>query len=64
MDVEVDELEHDWNEVFHIANYPNPGFLTVDPLVRISVFIAKLSERQYCWRILEDFHSQEYVQFL
>ena len=30
-------------------------FLTVDPLVRISVFIAKLSERQDCWRILEDF---------
>ena len=26
-------------------------FLTVDPFVRISVFIAKLSERQYCWRV-------------
>ena len=38
-------------------------FLTVDPLVRISVFIAKLSKRQYCWRILEDYHSQEYIQF-
>ena len=38
-------------------------FLTIHPLVRISVFIAKLSERQDCWRILEDFHSQEYVQF-
>ena len=33
-------------------------FLTVDPFVRISVFIAKLSERQYCWRVFEDFHSQ------
>ena len=38
-------------------------FLTVDPLVRISVFIAKLSERQYCWRVIEDFHSQEKIQF-
>ena len=38
-------------------------FLTVVPLVRISVFIAKLSERQYCRRVLEDFHSQEYIQF-
>ena len=38
-------------------------FLTVDPLIRISVFIAKLSERQYCWRVFEDFHSQEYNQF-
>ena len=32
-------------------------------LLRISVFIAKLSERQYCWRVFEDFQSQEYVQF-
>ena len=39
-------------------------FLTVDPLVGISVFIAKLSERQYCWRVFEDFHCQEYIQFL
>ena len=39
------------------------GFLTVDPLIRVSVFVAKLSERQHFWRILEDFHSQEYVQF-
>ena len=39
------------------------GFLTIDPFIRIYVFIAKLSERQYCWRVLEDFHSQEYVQF-
>ena len=38
------------------------GFLTVDPFIRVSVFIAKLSERQYCWRILEDFHCQEYLQ--
>ena len=38
-------------------------FLTVDPFVRISVFIAKLSNRQYCWRVFEDFHSQEYNQF-
>ena len=38
--------------------------LTVDPFIRVSVFIAKLSERQNCWRILEDFHhSQEFFQF-
>ena len=38
-------------------------FLTIDPFVGISVFIAMLSERQYCWRVIEDFHSQEYIQF-
>ena len=38
-------------------------FLTIDPFVGISVFIAKLFERQYCWRVIEDFHSQEYIQF-
>ena len=38
-------------------------FLTIDSFVGISVFIAKLSERQYCGRVFEDFHSQEYVQF-
>ena len=32
-------------------------------ILRISVFIEKLSERQYCWRVFEDFQSQEYVQF-
>ena len=39
-------------------------FLTIDPFIRISVFIAKLSKRQYCWRVFEDFHSQEYIQLL
>ena len=58
---------HSRNEVLRITNYPNPvfnemWFLTIDPFVGISVFIAKLSERQYCWRVLEDFHGQEYVQ--
>ena len=38
-------------------------FLTVDSFIRTSVFIAKLSERQYCWRVSEDFHFPEYVQF-
>ena len=38
-------------------------FLTVDPLIRTSVFIAKLSERYCCWRVIEDFHSQESNQF-
>ena len=38
-------------------------FLSIDPSIGISVFIAKLSKRQYCWRVFEDFHSQEYIQF-
>ena len=59
---------HDRNEVFRIANYPNPvfnemWFLTIDPFVGLPVFIAKLTERQYCWRVIEDVHSQEYTQF-
>ena len=59
---------HDRNEVLRVALYPNPvwnemWFLTVDPFVGITVFIAKLSKRQYCWRVFEDFHSQEYIQF-
>ena len=37
-------------------------FLTVDPFVRVSVFIAKLSKRYDCWRVIEDFHIQEYIQ--
>ena len=39
-------------------------FLTIDPFIRKSVFIAKLTKRQYCWRVFEDFHSQEYIQFV
>ena len=38
------------------------GCLTIDPFVGIPVFIAKLSERWHCWRVIEDFHSQEYIQ--
>ena len=38
-------------------------FLTIDPFIRISVFIAKLSKRQNCWRVFEDLHCQEYTQF-
>ena len=38
-------------------------FLTIDPFVGIPIFIAKLSKRQYCWRVFEDLHSQEYFQF-
>ena len=56
-----------WNEVLRITRYPNPvfdemWFLTIDPFVRISVFIAKFSKRQYCLRVFEDFHNQEYIQ--
>ena len=59
---------HNRNEVLRVAGYSNTflnemWFLTVDPFVRISVFITKLSKRYYCWRVFEDFHSQEYVQF-
>ena len=61
-------LEPHWNEVLRIANHPNGvlnvmWFLTIDPFVGIPVFIAKLSERQYCWRVFEDFHCQEHIQF-
>ena len=59
---------HDRDEVLRIALYSNTVFnemcfFIVDPFVGISVFIAKLSERQYCWRVLEDFHCQEYTHF-
>ena len=58
---------HNRNEVLRVAGYPNPvlneiWFLTIDPFRRISVFIAKLSKRHNCWRVFEDFHSQEYIQ--
>ena len=61
-------LEPRQEQVLRIANYPNPvfnemWFLTIDPFVGIPVFIAKLSKRQYCWRVIENFHSQEYIQF-
>ena len=60
---------HDRNEVLRVTNNPNSvfndmWFLTIDPFVGIPVLIGKLSERQYCWRVLEDFHCQEYIQFL
>ena len=50
---------HNRNEVLRIAWYPNPvfdemWFSTIDPFVGISVFIAKLSKRQYCWRVFEE----------
>ena len=51
-----------------LQKYPKPvlneiWFLTVDLFVGIRVFIAKLSEREYGWRVFEDLHSQEYIQF-
>ena len=59
---------HDRNDVLRVALYPKPvfnemWFLTIDPFIRISVFIAKLSKRQYCWSVFEDLHGQEYIQF-
>ena len=58
---------HNRNEVLRVEWNPNPvlnemWFLTIDPFVGIPVFIAKLSERQYCWRVFENFQSQEYIQ--
>ena len=55
-------------KVLCVADNPNSilnemWFLTIDPFVGISVFIAKLSKRQYCWRVIADFHCQEYVKF-
>ena len=59
---------HDRNEVFRIANYPNPVFsemwlLTGDLFMKISIFIANLSERQHCWHILSYFQSKKFIQF-
>ena len=60
--------KHDRNEVLRVALCSNPVlnemcFMTVDPFIRLSVFIEKLFKRQYCWRVFEDFHSEEYIQF-
>ena len=65
----LSSLDHNRNEVLCVADYPNSAFnemlfSTIDPFIGISVFIAKLSQRQYCWRVFEDFHCQEYIQFL
>ena len=59
---------HNRNEVLRVAKYPNPvcnemRFLTIDPFVGIPVFSEKLSKQQYCWRTIEDFHCQLYLQF-
>ena len=50
--------------VFEYRFFNEMWFLTVDPLVGIPVFIATLSKRQYCWRVFEDFHCQEYTTSL
>ena len=50
-------------QIIRIPSFNEMWFLTIDPFVGIPVFIAKLSERQYCWRVIEDFLSQEFVQF-
>ena len=63
-----DELDKPGTTIGTKFYYPNPvfnemWFLAIDPFVGIPVFIAKLSKRQYCWRVIEDFQSQEYIQF-
>ena len=69
IDVEEWELDEEIDDkpgttigtkVLRVAMYSNTVlnemvFLTVDPPLRISVFIAKLSERWNCWCILGDF---------
>ena len=54
---------HNRNEILRIENsvFNEMWFLTIDPFVGISVFIAKLSKRQYCWRVFEDFNSRIYT---
>ena len=78
MDVEEGKLEEEFVDkprttigtkfsVLHCIRIPFLmwcGFLTVDPFMWASVFIAKLSKRYNCWRILEDFLRQEEIQFL
>ena len=49
---------HDRNEVLRFTLCPNPvfnemWFLTIDPFVKMSICIAKLSERQHCWCVIE-----------
>ena len=46
-----------------IPFYNEMWIWTIDPFVGIPVFIAKRSMRQDCWRVMEDFHSQENIQF-
>ena len=50
-------------QIIRIPSFYDMWFLTIDPFARMPVFIAKLSKRQYCWRVIEDFHSPEYIQF-
>ena len=50
-------------QIIRIPSFNEMWFLTTDPFTGISVFIAKLSDSQYCWRVFEDFHSQEFFQF-
>ena len=59
MDVEKGKLHEELADKPRTTIFNEMWFLTVDPLIRASVRIAKLSERYYCWRVFEDFHSQE-----
>ena len=68
MDVEVDKFQEEIDDFsrLHCIRIPllmRCGFLTVDPFVRVSMFIAKHHQRYNCWRILGDFHCQECIQF-
>ena len=49
-------------QIIRIPSLMRCGFFTIDPFIGISVIIEKLTERQYCWRVFEDFHSQEFFQ--
>ena len=78
MGVEVGKLEeelddktwnHDRNEVLRGTLYSNTIFewgMVFDRWsIRMSIRVHRKAFRavQYCWRILEDFHCQEYTQF-
>ena len=60
---------HDRNEVLRLTLCSNPvldemWFLTIDSFIRTSVFIAKLSKRQYCWRVFEAFSKSRIYPIL
>ena len=54
---------HDGNEVFCVALYPNPVFNEMWFIdhwsIHKNICFHSLSQRQYWWRVFEAFHSQE-----
>ena len=53
--------DHDRHVLLRVALYPftilnEMWFVTTGPLIWISVVLAKLSQRQHCWRVLEELY--------